>query len=505
MKGFSKFWPSALLGLGLMLAGVRAEAQSFGLSVTASPSPVGVSNSLTYTIIVTNLTGITPADTQVTNTLVGSLQILSATNSQGVNSISGNIVVFDLGGFNTGTIAQMAVIVQPTAAGTIADAVTAVSFTPALTPSTTNIVTTVTNTVVQQADLAVGMTVPASTVFTNDWMVYGVSVTNLGPNTAPNVFLTNTLPTGVGYKSVSPSNKTFTVSIQSSNVIFNLGTLTNGAFRNFLLTVQPTNAGVLPFVSVVSTNNGVLDPNQANNLASNNITVLSYFPGQLSATIASTQQYDPQDGLVEQSLLLSNTGTVAVASARVVITGLTNQLFNAWGTNNGNPFVVYNSPLDTNQSVNLLLQFFAFNYFSFSNSQLHAFAVTNLNLAPPTAVAMSTNVNITRILKLTNSIPLIIGSMLIEFPTLTNRTYTVVYTSNLLSTTYVTNYVTDTNNPGVTNIVIAPQSVFCTNWLMAVPSIVAPANRTQWIDYGPPATVSAPNSGNRFYRVFLNP
>ncbi len=349
------------------------------------------------------------------------------------------------------------------------------------------------------------MTVPASTVFTNDWMVYGVSVTNLGPNTAPNVFLTNTLPTGVGYKSVSPSNKTFTVSIQSSNVIFNLGTLTNGAFRNFLLTVQPTNAGVLPFVSVVSTNNGVLDPNQANNLASNNITVLSYFPGQLSATIASTQQYDPQDGLVEQSLLLSNTGTVAVASARVVITGLTNQLFNAWGTNNGNPFVVYNSPLDTNQSVNLLLQFFAFNYFSFSNSQLLAFAVTNLNLAPPTAVAMSTNVNITRILKLTNSIPLIIGSMLIEFPTLTNRTYTVVYTSNLLSTTYVTNYVTDTNNPGVTNIVIAPQSVFCTNWLMAVPSIVAPANRTQWIDYGPPATVSAPNSGNRFYRVFLNP
>jgi len=128
------------------------------------------------------------------------------------------------------------------------------------------------------------------------------------------------------------------------------------------------------------------------------------------------------------------------------------------------------------------------------------------NLTPPAAAAVSTNVNITRIIKLTNGSPLIIGSMLIEFPTLTNRTYTVVYTSNLLSTTYVTNYVTDTNNPGVTNIVISPQSVFCTNWLMAVPSIVAPANRTQWIDYGPPTTVSAPpNSSNRFYRVFLNP
>ena len=461
-----------------MLAGVRAEAQSFGLLVTASPSPVIVSNTLTYTIVVTNLTGITPADTLVTNTLAGSFQILNATNSQGVNSISGNVVVFDLGVFNTGTIAQMAVIVQPTAAGTVADTVTAVSFNPALTPSTTNLITQVTNTVVQQADLAVGMTVPASAVFTNDWMVYGVSITNLGPDTAPNVFLTNTLPTGVGFKSVSPSNKTFTVSIQSSNVIFNLGTLTNGAFRNFLLTVQPTNAGVLPFVSVVNTNNTVLDPNLANNLASNNITVLSYFPGQLSATIVSTQQYDPQNGLVEQSILLSNTGTVAVVSARVVVTGLTNQLFNAWGTNNGNPFVVYAAMLDTNQSVNLLLQFFALNYFSFTNSQLNPFAVTNPNLAPPPPAAVSTNVNITRILELTGGSPLIVGSMLIEWPSITNRTYTVVYSDNVLFS----------------------------NAMMAMPSIVAPANRTQWIDYGPPTTVSAPlNSSNRFYRVFLNP
>ena len=46
-----------MLALGLMLAGIRAEAQSFGLSVTASPNPIGVSNSLTYTISVTNLTG----------------------------------------------------------------------------------------------------------------------------------------------------------------------------------------------------------------------------------------------------------------------------------------------------------------------------------------------------------------------------------------------------------------------------------------------------------------
>jgi uncharacterized repeat protein (TIGR01451 family) len=467
----------ALLALGLMAVAIRVEAQYVGLSVVASPSPVGISNNLTYTITVTNLSPTEISENYIiTNTLPTSAQFQSASPS-GSYVNNGNIVTFSFTGLAWGGVVQMTVTALPTTAGLITDSVFVISG-DLLYSASTSVVVQVTNVVVPQADLAVAMTVPASAVFTNDWMVYGVNVTNLGPNTAPGVFLTNTLPTGVGYKSVSPSNKTFTVSIQSSNVIFNLGTLTNGAFRNFLLTVQPTNAGGLPFVSVVSTNNSVLDPNLANNLASNNINVLSYFPGQLTAVTNSAQVYNSQNGLVEQSILVSNMGTNPVAAVRVVVTGLTNQLFNAWGTNNGNPFVVYAAMLDTNQSVNLLLQFFAWNYFSFTNSQLNPFAVTNLNLAPPAAAAVSTNVNITRIIKLTNGSPLIIGSMLIEWPSITNRTYTVVYSDNVLFS----------------------------NAMMAMPSIVAPANRTQWIDYGPPTTVSAPpNSSNRFYRVFLNP
>jgi hypothetical protein len=70
------------------------------------------------------------------------------------------------------------------------------------------------------------------------------------------------------------------------------------------------------------------------------------------------------------------------------------------------------------------------------------------------------------------------GNMLIEFPAVSNRTYTVVYSDNVL----------------FSNAMIAP------------PAVVAPANRVQWIDYGPPTTVSAPtNSTARFYRVLQNP
>jgi hypothetical protein len=134
--------------------------------------------------------------------------------------------------------------------------------------------------------------------------------------------------------------------------------------------------------------------------------------------------------------------------------------------------VVYASVLATNQSVGLLLQFFALDYFPFTNSQLQAFAVPVPDLTPPAASSTSTNLNITRIVRLAN------GNMLIEFPSVTNRSYTVVYSDNIL----------------FSNAMIAP------------PSIVASANKKQWVDYGPPTTISAPtNSSVRFYRVFQNP
>jgi hypothetical protein len=94
------------------------------------------------------------------------------------------------------------------------------------------------------------------------------------------------------------------------------------------------------------------------------------------------------------------------------------------------------------------------------------------NWTPPAATGTSTNVNITRIVKLTS------GNMLVEFPATLGRNYTVVYSDNVL----------------FSNAMVAP------------PSITAPANEVQWIDYGPPTTVSAPaNSTVRFYRVMQNP
>jgi len=193
-------------------------------------------------------------------------------------------------------------------------------------------------------------------------------------------------------------------------------------------------------------------------------------PGQLTATIVSTQKFNQLSGRLEQNIALSNAGPTSVDSARVIVTGLTNLLSNAVGTNNNHPFVTYASTLGPNQSVDLLLQFYPNQLpFSFTNSQLQAVGVTMPDLTPAAGLIPT---NIAFIVQLPS------GGMALGFPSLTNRTYTVEYTSNLLST----------------------------NWLAAQPLTTTPANYTYWIDYGPPETVSHPaNTPMRFYRVLLNP
>ena len=103
----------------------------------------------------------------------------------------------------------------------------------------------------------------------------------------------------------------------------------------------------------------------------------------------------------------------------------------------------------------------------FRNSQYTAVPVAAPNLGPPSG----TPFNITLITNLPS------GNVMIEFQATLGSNYTVIYA----------------NNPAMSNAMIAQ------------PSITAPANEVQWIDFGPPETVSAPMSTNaRFYQILLN-
>jgi uncharacterized repeat protein (TIGR01451 family) len=466
MKDFLHLRMLALVAAGLLAACPRAGAQGFGLSVTPSASSMLVSNSLTYTINVTNLTQL-PAplpDVLVTNMLPSSVLPLIATNNFGSVTNYGSVVVFDVTNFFNGTAVQLSLVVQPTAAGSITNTVTV--FSVGVIGATNSVVVQVTNAPIITTDLGVAVTGPRPPVITNDWVTYGVIASNAGPNAATGVTLTNTLPPGVILRGTAPANYT----VVGSNLIFNLGTLAVGGYTNFQFSIQPTNAG--PLILSASIGSAMLDTNPANNLAVTNIAVTNYLSELLVAVTNSIQTINRQNGLEEQFILLTNTGGIDVPAARVVVTGLTKQLFNAVGTNNGSPFVDFSAGLAAGTNVTLLLQYAPRGSFPFTNGQLHAFALPAVpDWTPPAATPAGTNFNITRI-ALTN------GNLLIEWPATPNRTYTVVYSDN----------------------------ASFSNAMMAPPSITAPANEVQWTDYGPPTTVSTPaNAGSRFYRVLLNP
>jgi uncharacterized repeat protein (TIGR01451 family) len=463
MKFFSAARLLVLLMISLIFGGRQVGAQNLVLSVTASTNSVVVSNSVTYTISLTNQTAVLLNTIFITNAPSAPVLLLDATNAQGSFFEDGSVLVFTLPQLVGGGFAQMTMTVAPTGAGFLTNTVSVSTF-PLI---ATNFLTT--NVFVQvvppQSDLAVGISGPSSPVFVGDLFVYGTSVTNLGPATAQNVILTNKLPAGVGVISVSPTNPPFT---RTNGVLtFNLGTLTNGAVRTFNFSVQATNSGNLNFLAGVS-GTGFVDTNPTNDTASTNI-VVSDFSGQLIATNASAMTYNPQTGLMEQTITLANIGTNSVPAARVIVSGLTNRLYNSVGTNNGNPFVLYSSTLDINQSVNLVLEYFIPTRLPITVTNYVAVGVSTPNLTAPSNPG--TQVQITRIIKLSA------GRMLIEFPSILGRTYTVIYNDALQTT-----------------------------GLMAQPFIVAPANEVQWIDYGPPGTISHPNnSPSRFYRVYLNP
>ncbi len=462
MNHFPRLLVHLLIAAGLLAISLRADAQGFGLGVTTSTNLVVGTNSVTYNINLTNQTGLLLQNVFVTNTFSGSVTLLGAASSQGTNYIDSSSLVFNLGFMPVDGFAQMVVAAQPGTTGFLTNSIVVATL------LTTN--SAATNSVVQviatPTDLGVAIAGPVQPVIVNDLTAYSLAVTNLGPGIANNVFLTNTLPPGLILKSVS---QPYTQS--GSNLIFNLGTLAGGGHANFQISIQPTNAGILTFSAVVGASN-LSDDNPNNNSASTNVAINNYLPGTLVAVTNSAQITNPQNGLTEQTILVSNTGTNDAPAVRLVVTGLTNQLVNVGGTNNGSPFVTYGNRLAAGTSVSLLLQYFPRGPFLFTNGQLHAFGVPPPDWTPPPVTATKTNINISRLVKLAN------GNMLVEFPATAGRAYTVVYSDN----------------------------VSFSNALIAPPSVVAAANEVQWVDYGPPTTVSATTNVNtRFYRVFQNP
>ena len=447
----------SLLTAVVLLTGRPASAD-IGFSASATPSPVIVSNALTYTFNFTNTTGVVITNIFLTNQISFTL----VTNRPGWVNITSNVMVLPIGTLTSGAVIQTNWSVNPFTLGIQTNTLFFTNTVTLVAEGQANVITNlITQIAIPQSDLGVSISVPTQGVLANDVMVMDVTVTNLGPDTIQNVTLTNLLPTS--FTLLTPTNL---ISLfANGNLTINLGSLTNRGSTNLHLTFQPTNSGSFGLVAQVVAPS-LVDTNLANNQTISTNVIGAYMEGTLTATFLSAQQYNPQTGLMEQTILLSNIGTNSVLSARVIVSGLTNWLYNAVGTNAGLPFVTYNSTLGTNQSVVMLLEYFVPTRVAVANPILTAVAVPAVNFTAFTNSSLS----ITTFTNLSG------GRWLVEFQSVPGRSYTVLYSDN-----------------------------FGAMWSSAQPAITAPADRIQWIDNGPPKTATHPsNTVSRLYRVLQN-
>jgi hypothetical protein len=233
----------------------------------------------------------------------------------------------------------------------------------------------------------------------------------------------------------------------------------------------PASGSAFP-IGVTTVTNTATDNSGNTSQCTFTVTVTTSSTGPQFKILAGTPAFNPQTGLFEQGVTVTNSGGSTAAAVRLLVGGLRTNvtLYNASGTNGGRPYVQYNAPLNPGQTVLFSLEFFAADRRPFTNT-LEAQAV----LPESNSTNGGSAVSIDRAF-VDSRIP---GNprFVLEFTTIPGRTYTVIYSDDDLAT-----------------------------WKAATPSITANSTRTQWYDDGPPKTVSKPLSNtSRLYRLIIAP
>jgi uncharacterized repeat protein (TIGR01451 family) len=428
---------------------------------------INAGSAVVYTITATNMGPSTASNVVIKDNLPAGVTFQSASGSY---TLSNNVVMWPGVTLAKDASVNFTLTMTAPASGSFVNVASGTSDTPDPNMNNNNgsaAGSKVSTSVTPVADLIVLLSGPTN-VAVGDSFVYTIVMSNGGPSTASNIVVNDNLPAGLIFNSSSAGGS-------FSNNVINWPTipaLTNGGSTNFTITVTAANIGA--FTNVASALSSTLDLNLTNNNGTSpasqvQTTVASAY---FALLVSGVPVFNPQTGLFEEQVIVTNIGNATVAGVRLLVGGLRSgvTLYNATGTTNGTPYVQYNFPLDPGNTISFALEFYDQNRLPFTNS------LTAIAILPANSGSSGTNgVVISRIFMDTR----IVGDtrIVIEFPTTPGKTYTIIYSDNNLFT-----------------------------WQIATPSITANAVSTQWYDDGPPKTDSKPFSiTSRFYRVIAAP
>jgi uncharacterized repeat protein (TIGR01451 family) len=239
-----------------------APVADLAVTDTASPEPVNQTQSLTYTLKVTN-NGPSPA-TAVT--LVDTLDPgVSYTSDNGGGVVAGNMVTFNLGTLNAGASKTVMVVATVNARHSVSNSATA--STPTADLNLQNNTAMAVSTVNPIADIALTGVSSPEPVDVGSNLTYTLTLTNNGPSSSSGILVTDTLPAGITFVSASSGGV-----LVGSNVQFALANpLASGASTTLTIVVTPGAAG--PIVDTASVASETTDLVAGNNETTINSTV----------------------------------------------------------------------------------------------------------------------------------------------------------------------------------------------------------------------------------------
>ncbi|AOR23341.1 DUF7507 domain-containing protein [Clostridium taeniosporum] len=309
---------------------------------TASPSPVVAGQTLTYTMVVSNLG---PSDAQSVS-LTDAVPACILNPVYSVNGGASN--PWPVGGINLGTIAVGATPITVTISGTVDPACaesslvnTAIVSSPTPDPDPSNNTSTVTTQVNQSADISVVKTGSSNPVVAGNILTYTMVVSNLGPSDAQSVSLTDAVPACI-------LNPVYSVNGGTSNPWpvggINLGTIASGATPITVTisgTVDPAcTESSLVNTATVSSPTPDLDPNNNTSTVTTTVNTLADVSVVKTANPINVNRGD----VVTYTIVVSNAGpsdAQSVSLADVVPSELLNPEFSI---NNGVSWNIWSNP-----------------------------------------------------------------------------------------------------------------------------------------------------------------
>ena len=236
---------------------------------TVNVTNANVSDTVIYTLTVTNNGPSNATNVSLTNKLPLDVTYVSDTGSGAYNNTTG---VWTIGSLASGTSTSIdiTVTVNTSAAGkTITNVATKATATEVDVTDANNVLTSSFDVI--SNDLSTNLTVDKSNPNEGDTVTYTLQVTNNGPSTASDVKITDALPTGLTYSSHTTSFGNF----NSVTGLWDIGSLTRNEVATLYITTTVDAGTGGSTITNTTTNLSATysDPNSANDSSSVDITI----------------------------------------------------------------------------------------------------------------------------------------------------------------------------------------------------------------------------------------